>query len=290
MTVDIDVHGHIVVEEILRSSSHDERLAGPRSVVEADGRQMMRTNGMNEGPIPKEAVDWPRVIENLDATKVDLMAVSPVPPLFLYHLDGKTGLYACQVQNDAIAGAVSRYPTRLAGLGVVPLQDVDLAVKELERAVRDLRMPGVEIGTNIQGTYPGDPSLRPFWAAVEDLDAFVFIHPYSPFGETVCVCTTRSTSSALSQTRPGHRRRRLLRLAGGVPAAQVVLQPRRWHGALHRRTLGARLSGAHRDQGQDRQAAERVLQASLLRQHHSLRTRARVPRGHRGCRPHHDRF
>lgn len=179
--MNIDVHGHIVVEEILRSSSHDESWR-PEISRQADGRQMLRTNGMNEGPIPKEAVDWPRVIENLDATKVDLMAVSPVPPLFLYHLDGKTGLHACQVQNDAIAGAVARYPTRLAGLGVVPLQDVDLAVKELERAVRDLHMPGVEIGTNIQGIYPGDPSLRPFWAAADDLDAFVFVHPYSPFG------------------------------------------------------------------------------------------------------------
>ena len=132
--------------------------------------------------MPKEAVDWRVVIENLDATKVDLMAVSPVPPLFLYHLDGKTGRYACQVQNDAIAAAVDQYPTRLAGLGVVPLQDVPLAIEELDRAVNGLKMPGIEIGTNIQGVYLGDASLRPFWAAVEDLDAFVFVHPYSPFG------------------------------------------------------------------------------------------------------------
>ena len=179
--MNIDVHGHIVVEEILRSSAHDESWR-PEISRGADGRQMLCTNGKNEGPIPKEAVDWATVIENLDATKVDVMAVSPVPPLLFYDLDAKTGLYGCQVQNDAIAGAVAQYPTRLAGLGVVPLQDVDLAVKELERAVGDLKMPGIEIGTNILGTYPGDPSLRPFWAAVQDLDAFVFVHPYTPFG------------------------------------------------------------------------------------------------------------
>jgi len=179
--VNIDVHGHIVVEEILRSASHDESWRAEIS-RQSDGWQMLRTNGANEGPIPKEIVDWPKVIENLDATNVDLMAVSPAPPLFLYHLDGKTGLNACQVQNDAIAAAVAQYPKRLAGLGVVPMQDVDLAVKELERAVRDLRMPGVEIGTNIQGVYLGDASLRPFWAAVDDLDAFVLVHPFNPIG------------------------------------------------------------------------------------------------------------
>ena len=179
--MNIDVHGHIVVEEILRSASHDDSWRPEISRL-TDGRQMIRSNGKNEGPVPKEAVDWPTVIENLDATKVDLMAVSPAPPCFLYHLDGKTGLNACQVQNDAIAAAVAEYPTRLAGLATLPMQDVDLAVKELERVVNELKMPGVEIGTNIQGIYPGDASLRPFWAAVSDLDAFVFVHPFNPLG------------------------------------------------------------------------------------------------------------
>ncbi len=181
MTTSIDVHGHIVVEEILRSPAHDESWR-PEISRQANGWQMMRTNGANEGPIPKEIVEWPAVIENLDATKVDLMAVSPAPPLFLYHLDGKTGRYACQVQNDAIAAAVEQYPTRLAGLGTLPMQDVDLAVKELERVVDELGMPGVEIGTNILGVYPGDASLRPFWEAVDALDTFVFVHPFNPLG------------------------------------------------------------------------------------------------------------
>ncbi len=179
--MNIDVHGHIVVEEILRSSSHDESWR-PEISRQANGWQTVRTDRVSEGPIPKEIVSWPEVIENLDATGIDLMAVSPAPPLFLYHLDATTGLHACRIQNDAIAGAVARYPDRLAGLGVVPLQDVELAGGELERVNTDLRMPGVEIGTNILGVYLGDASLRPFWAAVSDLDILVFVHPYTPFG------------------------------------------------------------------------------------------------------------
>ena len=179
--MNIDVHGHIVVEEILRSAGHEESWR-PEISRQTDGRQMLRIDGANEGPIPNEAVDWPTVIENLDATKIDLMAVSPSPTMFFYHLDGKTGLYSSQVQNDAIAAAVARYPTRLTGLATVPLQDAELAVKELERAVRELHMPGLEIGSNVRGVYLGDASLRPFWAAVEELDAFVFVHPFTPLG------------------------------------------------------------------------------------------------------------
>jgi aminocarboxymuconate-semialdehyde decarboxylase len=113
---------------------------------------------------------------------VDVMAASPVPFLFFYHLDAKRGLAACRIQNDAIAGAVAQYPRRLAGLGVVPLQDVTLAMKELERIVRDLNLPGIEIATNVLGVYPGDEQFWPFWEAVQGLDAVVFVHPVNPLG------------------------------------------------------------------------------------------------------------
>jgi aminocarboxymuconate-semialdehyde decarboxylase len=179
--VNIDVHGHIVVEEILRSAAPDETWR-PEITLEPNGWQMLRANGGQDGPIPHDIVDLPRIIETLDATDVDLMALSPSPSCFFYHLDGETGLTACRIQNDAIAAAVDRYPTRFAGLGVVPLQDVDLAVTELERVVGELGMPGVEIGTNVRGVYLGDDRLRPFWEAVNDLDAFVFVHPFDPIG------------------------------------------------------------------------------------------------------------
>jgi aminocarboxymuconate-semialdehyde decarboxylase len=132
------------------------------------------------GPIPKEIMEWPEIIKNLDATKVDVMAVSPAPFLMFYYLDGATGYEACQIQNDAIAQAVARYPDRLVGMGIVPLQDTKLAVRELERLAGELRVPGIEIRSNVNGMYLGDKSLWPFWEAVESLDLLVFVHPDQP--------------------------------------------------------------------------------------------------------------
>jgi aminocarboxymuconate-semialdehyde decarboxylase len=180
--LNIDVHGHVVVQEILRSEAHPEGWR-PEVVRDSAGRVFVRNDYFVNGPIPKEIVEWPKIIENLDATQVDVMAVSPSPFLFFYYLDPQAGLYACQVQNDAIAQAVAQYPRRLVGMGIVPLQDVRLAVKELERVVRELKMPAVEVGSNVLGAYLGEERFWPFWEAVETLDVFVFVHPEDPIGK-----------------------------------------------------------------------------------------------------------
>lgn len=180
--MNIDVHGHVVVKEILRADAHPEGWR-PEVIRDSAGRVFVRNEYFVNGPIPKEIVEWPKIIENLDATQVDIMAVSPSPFLFFYYLDPQTGLAACQVQNDAIAEAVARYPGRLVGMGIVPLQDVRLAVKELERVVKELKMPAVEVGSNVLGTYLGEERFWPFWEAVEALDVFVFVHPEDPIGK-----------------------------------------------------------------------------------------------------------
>jgi aminocarboxymuconate-semialdehyde decarboxylase len=64
----------------------------------------------------------------------------------------------------------------------VPLQDVKLAVRELERCVRELGMAGVQIGSHVNGTNLGEPVLFPFFEAAAELGAAVFIHPWDMLG------------------------------------------------------------------------------------------------------------
>lgn len=175
----VDMHGHVVVREIVRSDAHSEGWRPLVSRVDG-GWQLVRNERFTNGPIPREIVDWPKIIENLDAAGVDVMAVCPAPFLLFYYLPGPTGREACRVQNDAIARAVAEYPRRLVGLGVVPLQDVELAVQELRRLAEDLRFPGIEVGSNVNGEYLGSERLRPFWEAVQALDLLVFVHPEEP--------------------------------------------------------------------------------------------------------------
>jgi aminocarboxymuconate-semialdehyde decarboxylase len=73
------------------------------------------------------------------------------------------------------------------GLATVPLQDTDLAIRELERCVTPvsrggLGLRGVQIGTNVNGLNLGEPALFPFFQAAEHLNAAVFVHPWDMLG------------------------------------------------------------------------------------------------------------
>ncbi len=60
----------------------------------------------------------------------------------------------------------------------MPLQAPELAAAELRRAMTKLGLRGAMIGTNVNGRNLDDPALAPFWAAAEELGAFIFIHPH----------------------------------------------------------------------------------------------------------------
>jgi aminocarboxymuconate-semialdehyde decarboxylase len=65
----------------------------------------------------------------------------------------------------------------------VPLQDVDLAIKEMERCVTELKMPGLEIGSNINGANLSDKKFFPFYKRAEELGCALFVHPWEMMGE-----------------------------------------------------------------------------------------------------------
>lgn len=79
--------------------------------------------------------------------------------------------------NDRMAEVVAANPSRLIGLGGVPLHAPDLAVAELTRCMTELRLAGVGISTTARDMELGDRRLRPFWEAAEAHGAVVYIHP-----------------------------------------------------------------------------------------------------------------
>ncbi len=122
-------------------------------------------------------------IKDCDATGVHVQVLSTIPVLFSYWAKPQHTLEVARYLNDHIAEVVQRYPKRFVGLATVPLQDPELACKELERCVKELGMAGVEIGTHINGENLSEPKFHVFWETAQQLNACVFVHPWDMMGK-----------------------------------------------------------------------------------------------------------
>jgi len=170
----IDTHAHIIVPEILREAKPSEAWR-PRVVWE-NGKQFVEYGAKRIGSARREFVQIGTILDEMMNSGVDAALLSPWVSLVRYEATPEESLVACQVQNEALSSLVNKYPKKISALGMVPLQDLTPAIKELERLMKS-GLKGVEIGTHINGVYPGDARFRPFWEACESLGVFVFIHP-----------------------------------------------------------------------------------------------------------------
>ncbi len=170
----IDTHAHIIVPEITREAAPTEEWR-PRVIWE-NGKQFVEYGGRRIGSARREFVQPDKILVEMDKSGVDAVLLCPWVSLVRYDATPAESLAACQIQNDSLAALAAKQPRRIAALGLAPLQDVPLAIKELERLLK-AGLKGVEIGTHVNSVYPGDARFRPFWEACESLGAFVFIHP-----------------------------------------------------------------------------------------------------------------
>jgi len=118
-------------------------------------------------------------LKDMDRMGIDIQAVSPAPFQYYYFAEPDFGAELARDVNNGIADIVAKHPDRFMGLGTVPLQNADMAVKELNRAVKDLGLRGIEINTHVNGKNLTDPSLKleKFFARVQELGVTLFMHP-----------------------------------------------------------------------------------------------------------------
>jgi len=149
----------------------------------ATGRaRMMRDDGVFFREIEENCWSPEAILADMDAHNVDVMVLCTVPVLFSYWAKAEHTLDWATFLNDHLAGVVETYPTRFIGLGTLPMQDIELACQELRRVMGTLKMPGVQIGSNINGMNLDDRSLDPFWETAQELGAAIFIHPWEMLG------------------------------------------------------------------------------------------------------------
>src|SRR6266540_732154 len=118
-------------------------------------------------------------LKDMDRMGIDIQAVSPAPNQTYYWTEPELGAELSRLVNDRLAEIVATRPDRFVALGTVPLQNVDLALVELERCVKQLGLRGVEINPSVNGMDLTDPrlNLEKFFARAQAFDVVIFMHP-----------------------------------------------------------------------------------------------------------------
>jgi len=130
-------------------------------------------------------------IDDMDKYGMNMMLLSLNSPAIQCIPNTKKAITVAKRANDVMAEAIAKNPTRYRGLAALPLQDVDAAIIEMQRAVKDLGCVGVlvngfsQIDTPDNYKYLDDPIYRPFWAELEKLDVSFYMHPREPHPENL---------------------------------------------------------------------------------------------------------
>lgn len=154
----IDTHAHCVFLDVLPLLNND------RSVL------FNSVRGADETPI-----DVAQRFAAMDAQRVDMEVLSVNP--FWYGRDRDLGAQIVKINNEKMAELCAAHPDRFAGFASLTLQAPDLAVAELEKAMKSQGLKGAAIGGNVAGVDFSDAKFHPVWAKAEELGAVLFIHP-----------------------------------------------------------------------------------------------------------------
>ena len=156
----IDVHAHCRFRKAVA-------LMGDEA-----GRVLSQTRGAQEQFIVIE-----ERLKGMDAQAIDMEVLSINP--FWYRKDRDTAAQIVKVQNEKLAELCASRPDRFAAFASLALQYPDLAVQQLETAMKTQGLRGAAIGGSVLGEDFSEAKFHPVWAKAEELGAVLFIHPQS---------------------------------------------------------------------------------------------------------------
>jgi predicted TIM-barrel fold metal-dependent hydrolase len=127
-----------------------------------------------------------RRIAEMDAHGIERMILSLNAPAVQAILEPSEAAHIARTANDILAEELAKRPDRFSGLAALPMQDPDLAARELERCVKELGFVGAlvngysQVGSPENAVYYDAPQYRAFWRLVEQLDVPLYLHPREP--------------------------------------------------------------------------------------------------------------
>lgn len=173
----IDLHSHLLPERLPKPAD-----AGFPTLEGDRHERHIMVDGAHFRTVSRSSFDIDYRIEHYANLGVTVQVVCTVPVMFSYHLPATPAATLIRHLNEHIAGLQQTYPRQVIGLGALPLQDTRLAILEAEHCARELALPGVQIGSNVNDRNLDDPDLFEVFSACQDLGLAVLVHPWNMMG------------------------------------------------------------------------------------------------------------
>ena len=174
----VDFHNHYYPPEYveaLRSSR-----SGVRVTYDADGNPCVHYPGDYNILVPGHRdIDYREQV--LKDHGVDTQLITFTTPGV--HVEPPaTSVALAREVNDSFARVVRDKKGRFVSLATLPLNDPAASVIELERAMKELGMPGAMVFSNVNHVALADEVYAPLWKKADELGAVIYIHPTDPQG------------------------------------------------------------------------------------------------------------
>jgi aminocarboxymuconate-semialdehyde decarboxylase len=175
----IDMHAHVVPESFPAGAGRASADRWPSMDHFEPGRARVMINGENFRTVHDGNWNLERRLRDMEAFGVDAEAISPMPELLSYWFTPQDGIDFSRYMNEFIVKLCEGAPGRFFGLGIVPLQDPDLATRELDN-IKKMGLTGIELGSNILGKSLGEDRFLGFFQEAARLGIPIFVHALHP--------------------------------------------------------------------------------------------------------------
>ncbi|RQZ38436.1 amidohydrolase [Burkholderia sp. Bp9090] len=176
----IDIHAHYYPESFCNLVGGEGKRFGGSFTCD-DASFTFRTPAGGLGPLPMKFIDVDARLTDMDASGVDVQALSLSVPM-AYWADRPFNAKLARDWNSAASRVYERHPTRFVVLATLPMLNATDAIDELERAAQLPGVRGVYMGTNIDNRDLDDPLFAPVFARIAQLNLPVFLHPQQTVG------------------------------------------------------------------------------------------------------------
>ena len=172
------MHAHYTPRGFLAAAKKGKDWYGWRMLHDAQGREYMSLDE-RVFPYPRgsDVLDpQTRIQTRIAKNGVDFEALIVIGYMWNYHLGLKEGVAFCREVNQELADLEKAYPQHYRGLAILPMQNPDTAIKEMEHAVKDLGLKSFVIAASVNGRNLDDPTVLPILEAAAAANVSLTVH------------------------------------------------------------------------------------------------------------------